>query len=293
MSPAPARRPSSLRRRLDLELVRRGLAVSRERARAEIEAGRVTVGGAPAGKPGRLVAPGEAVALDPPAARFVSRGGEKLAAALDTFEVPVAGADALDAGASTGGFTDCLLQRGAAHVTAVDVGRAQLHQRLAADPRVTVVERANVRHLTLAELGREGQPFSPVVADLSFISLRPVAPALLGLAAPEADLIVLVKPQFEAGRREAARGRGVISDPDVWRKALEGVVAAFTAAGAAMMGVVASPLLGAKGNVEFLAHVLNRRPPGSIRHGDGLEAAIDAGLALRAESRPSRAGGRG
>ncbi|HEX2192278.1 MAG TPA: TlyA family rRNA (cytidine-2'-O)-methyltransferase, partial [Acidimicrobiales bacterium] len=251
-----------MRRRLDLELVRRGLAPTRERARLDIAAGRVTVGGAPADKPARLVAPGEPLAVHPAPARFVSRGGEKLAAALDAFPVAVVGADALDAGASTGGFTDCLLQRGAAAVTAVDVGRGQLDHRLRTDPRVTVVEGTNLRFLDLAALGRADRPFSLVVADLSFISLRLVAPVLVGLAAAGADLVVLVKPQFEAGRAEADRGAGVIRDPAVWRRVLDEVGGALEAAGAVMMGLVVSPLLGARGNVEFLAHLVCRPPEG-------------------------------
>ncbi len=271
---------SPTRRRLDVELVRRGLLSSRERAQVEIAAGRVTVGGAPAAKASRLVAPGEAVALDGPPAPYVSRGGEKLAAALDTFPVVVAGADALDAGASTGGFTDCLLQRGAAHVVAVDVGRGQLHHRLLTHAGVTVVERTNIRHLTLGHLHREARPFSLVVADLSFISLTTVAPALVGLAAPAADLVVLVKPQFEAGRAEADRGRGVIGAPEVWRRVLLEALGAFGAAGAAMMGLMVSPLLGARGNVEFLAHLVVA-PVGASSPDPTVDAAVTAGIRLR------------
>ncbi|HWC10375.1 MAG TPA: TlyA family RNA methyltransferase, partial [Acidimicrobiales bacterium] len=240
----------------------------------------VTVGGAPADKAARLVAPGEAVVVPPPPSRFVSRGGEKLAAALDAFSLPVTGADALDAGASTGGFTDCLLQRGAAAVTAVDVGRGQLDHRLRTDPRVSVVEGANVRFLDLAALRRPGRPFTLVVADLSFISLGVVAPALVGLAAPGADMVVLVKPQVEAGRGEAARGQGVIRDPAVWRRVLDAVDGAFEAAGAVMMGLVVSPLLGARGNVEFLAHLACRPPVLSARPEIDVEAAVAGGLAL-------------
>jgi 23S rRNA (cytidine1920-2'-O)/16S rRNA (cytidine1409-2'-O)-methyltransferase len=227
-----------------------------------------------------------------PPARFVSRGGAKLAAALDAFPVAVAGADALDAGASTGGFTDCLLQRGAAHVTAVDVGRGQLHHRLRADPRVTVVERTNVRHLTLAALDREDRPFPLLVADLSFISLGTVARALVGLAGPGADAVALVKPQFEAGRREAARGGGVLVDPDVWRRVLGEVGAAFEAAGAVMMGTVVSPVLGARGNVEFLAHLVCHPSPGAVRPATGadLDAAVAAGTALRGGAPATRTG---
>ena len=236
-----------------MELVRRGLAASRQQAQVLIEAGAVTVGGAPAPKPGRLVSPGDAVELVGPPPRFVSRGGEKLEGALDHFGVEVAGRRALDAGASTGGFTDCLLQRGASSVVAVDVGHGQLDARLRQDPRVTVLERTNVRHLDLSTVG--GRPFPLVTADLSFISLGAVLPALLGVASPDADLVLLVKPQFEAGRAEVSRGRGVVRDPTVWRRVLVEVRSALQAHGAAMMDVMVSPLRGADGNVEFLAHL--------------------------------------
>jgi len=245
---------SSLRRRLDAEMVRRGLAPTATRARHEIEAGRVRVGGVPADKPARLVAPEDRLEVAGPPRRFVGRGGDKLDAALVRFEVPVEGRRALDAGSSTGGFTDCLLQRGAESVVAVDVGYGQLDLRLRQDPRVAVVERTNVRHLTLEQVG--GEPLPLVVADLSFISLRTVAPALLGLAAPGADLVLLVKPQFEAGRVEASRNRGVIRDPEVWARVLHDVCATYAEAGAGLRGLMASPLVGAEGNVEFLAHLV-------------------------------------
>jgi 23S rRNA (cytidine1920-2'-O)/16S rRNA (cytidine1409-2'-O)-methyltransferase len=183
----------------------------------------------------------------------VSRGGEKLAAALDSFAIDVTGRAALDAGASTGGFTDCLLQRGAARVVAVDVGYGQLHEKLRSDPRVTVLERVNVRELTPEGVG--GERFPIVTADLSFISLRTVADNLLGLAAPGADLVLLVKPQFEAGRAEASRGRGVIRDPEVWTRVIDEVNAAYRARGAAMIECMQSPITGAEGNVEFLMHL--------------------------------------
>ena len=221
------------------------------------------VRGVPATKPARMVDADDPVALQGPKPRFVSRGGDKLDAALDRFGIDVAGRVALDAGASTGGFTDCLLQRGAAHVVAVDVGRGQLDQRLRTDERVTVRERTNIRHLAPADAGT----FDLIVADLAFISLRTVAPALLGLAVPRADLVVLVKPQFEAGRVEASREKGVIRDPAVRRTALAGVIDAFAAGGAAIMGLMVSPLLGAEGNVEFLAHFV----PGGEAVGDADE----------------------
>jgi 23S rRNA (cytidine1920-2'-O)/16S rRNA (cytidine1409-2'-O)-methyltransferase len=206
-------------------------------------------------KPSRLVAPSEPVVVLGPPARFVGRGGEKLDAALERFGVDVAGRRAIDAGASTGGFTDALLQRGARSVVAVDVGRGQLHQRLRTDPRVAVLERTDVRRVDAASAGG---PAPIVVADLSFISLRTVAPALLGLTEPGGDLVLLVKPQFEAGRVEATRGRGVVRDPQVWGRVLAEVVAAYEAAGATIIGCMVSPRRGAEGNVEFLLHAVHR-----------------------------------
>ena len=239
------------RRRLDAELVRRGIAASREEAQDAIRAGRVLVDGAPALKAARLVGPGEQVRLTAPARRFVGRGGEKLDAAIDAFGIDVSGRTALDAGASTGGFTDCLLQRGAARVIAVDVGYGQLHERLRSDPRVDVRERTNVRDVVLAP------PLDLIVADLSFVSVTRVADALVGdNAAAGADVVVLVKPQCVAGKPEADKGRGVIRDPAVWRRVLGEVRSALNDRGAAMMGVMVSPITGADGNVEFLAHVL-------------------------------------
>jgi len=258
------------RRRLDLELVRRGLAASREQAQAAVSDGKVLVSGSVADKASRLVDPSEPLRLVGPAARFVSRGGLKLDAALDRFAIDVAGRRALDAGASTGGFTDALLQRGAATVTAVDVGRGQLHERLAADPRVTSLEGVNIRHLALDRVG--GRRFEVVVADLSFISLRTVAPALLGeLSQPGAHVVALIKPQFEAGRQAASAGQGVIRDPAIWSQVLSDVLGALSDREAAMMGLMVSPLTGADGNVEFLAHF--------VAHVDASQADIGAAVA--------------
>jgi len=233
--------------------VRRGLAGSRESARALVESGAVLVGGAPAGKPARMVSESEPVVVVGGTARFASRGGDKLDAALDRFVIDVTDRRCLDAGASTGGFTDCLLQRGAAAVVAVDVGYGQLAPRVRRDPRVTVRERTNVRALPADDVPDGG--FDLVVADLSFISLTTVAPVLAGaVAAPGADVVVLVKPQFEAGRAEVSRGRGVIRDPAVRRRALGAVASAIASQGATIMGAMASPLLGPAGNAEFLLH---------------------------------------
>ncbi len=191
--------------------------------------------------------------------RFVSRGGDKLDAALEAFGTQVEFLTCLDAGASTGGFTDCLLKRGAAHVWAVDVGHGQIAPELRDDKRVVVVERCNLRHATLESLGAE--PFDLVAADLSFISLTAVAAKVAGeLARPGAELVVLVKPQFEAGRAEVGRGGGVIRDPAIWREAILRVGIALASHGAAIMGVMASPVVGPAGNVEFFMRALAATP---------------------------------
>ncbi len=249
-----------MRRRLDLELVRRGLVDTRSEATIAIRDGRVTVGGRPATKAGTLIAPEDAVALATAARAFASRGGEKLAGALDRLGVDPSGCRALDAGASTGGFTDCLLRRGVDHVVAVDVGYGQLDWRLRGDPRVTVQERTNVRDLDPASL-----PYRPdlVVADLSFISLRVVLPALVRCAAPGAEFVLLVKPQFEAGRAHVG-ARGVVADPEVWGRVLRDVAAAAAGEGLAVWGICVSPLLGPAGNAEFF---LRARAPGPPRIG--------------------------
>lgn len=257
------------RRRLDAELVRRGLAGSRAEAQLAVEGGRVTVGGAPATKTTTLVGADDALALAEPARPFVSRGGEKLAAALDAFAIDPAARDCLDAGASTGGFTDCLLQRGARHVVALDVGHGQLTWELRTDPRVTPLERTNVR-----ELDPDDLPYRPslLTADLSFISLRLAVAPLVRAAAPVADLVLLVKPQFEVGRGNVGRG-GVVRDPDGWRLAIEGAAAACEREGAGPMGLVPSPLRGPAGNVEFLLHARNGQRGRPL----DVEGAIDWG----------------
>jgi 23S rRNA (cytidine1920-2'-O)/16S rRNA (cytidine1409-2'-O)-methyltransferase len=244
----------------------------------------VLVGGSVADKAARLFGDGEPLRLIGPPPRFVGRGGEKLEGALDRFEIAVAGRW-VDAGASTGGFTDCLLQRGATEVVAIDVGHGQLHERLRADPRVDVRERVNVRLLGPGDLG---EPADGVTADLSFISLAVVLPNLVGLARAGADLVVLVKPQFEAGRAEVSRGRGVVRDPEVWARALTAVVAAAGSAGAAMMNAMTSPITGADGNVEFFLHCRAGGPGAPVGAAPDTLALVTAAVAEALE----RHGGR-
>lgn len=254
-----------IRRRLDTELVRRGLARSRSEASDLVASGAVLVGGALATKPDRLVAASEAVAVVGEGCRYVGRGGNKLDGALRRFGVVVAGRWALDVGSSTGGFTDCLLQWGAARVVACDVGRHQLHERLRSDPRVVVLEETDVRELDPSLCGG---PFGLVVADVSFISLRLLAPVLVTRHTAEGgDLLVLLKPQFEAGPKEASRGRGVIRDPAIWRRVLLEVAGAFRARGASLLGAMPASPRGAEGNVEFFLWF--RRGPAEQTVGEG------------------------
>lgn len=221
--------------------------ITRSQARSLIMEGRVRVNGAPATKAGAAVAPDAVVEIERPR-RFVSRGGEKLEHALETFGIDVTGKRALDVGASTGGFTDCLLQRGAAHVVAVDVGYGQLDWRLRTDPRVTVMERTNFRHLPDDAFA---QPSDLIVIDASFISLRTILARAAAYLAPHAEIVALVKPQFEAGRERLGRG-GVVRDPAVHRAVLVEVRDAAAELGLTAVDLVASPLLGPAGNREFL-----------------------------------------
>jgi len=216
-----------------------------------IGANRVLVNGSVADKASRQVAPGDAVTLQGPPRRFVGRGAEKLDHALTEFAIAVDGLRALDVGASTGGFTDCLLQRGASHVVALDVGHGQLHERLRADPRVSNLERCNVRH---ADVETIGGTVDIVVGDLSFISLTLVIPTLTSLCQPGSPMVLLVKPQFEAGRREVDRGRGVITDPIVHDRVRAELGDALVAAGCDVQGWTESPITGANGNIEFLVY---------------------------------------
>ena len=242
--------------RLDELLVTRGLAASRAQAKALIMAGHVLHGTERLDKPGREFPADHALTVEQPP-RFVSRGGEKLAAALAHFALDLKGAHVLDVGASTGGFTDCVLQAGATAVVCVDVGRAQLHAKLRADPRVTNLEKINARHLAAAKLPRT--VYDAVVMDLSFISLKSVLPAVWPFLRPGGTLVALVNPQLEAGKAEADKGRGVIRDPVVQQAVLAGVRAFALAElpGCRLTGSIDSPITGADGNREFLM-VLNK-----------------------------------
>ncbi len=243
-----------MKSRLDQALVDRGLCESRAKAQRAIMAGQVRVNRHPAKKASDSVRDGDQVELLA-GDRFVSRGGHKLEHALAHFGVSVTGVTALDLGASTGGFTDCLLQQGAARVFAVDVGTNQLAWKLRNDPRVVVMEQTNARHLTPASFGPDWRPFDLAVADCSFISLRRILPPAAPLVRAGGRLVALVKPQFEAGKEEADRGEGVITDPAVHARVLaelEGFVAAEPL-GLVWRGVTESPLLGPAGNREFLA----------------------------------------
>jgi 23S rRNA (cytidine1920-2'-O)/16S rRNA (cytidine1409-2'-O)-methyltransferase len=244
-----------MRQRLDLLLVDRGLAPSRERARALILAGQVTVNGQPAVKAGMGVPADAEVALVAKDHPYVSRGGLKLAHALETFGLDVTGAVALDIGASTGGFTDVLLQRGARQVTALDVGHGQLDWGLRNDPRVVVHEHVNARHL---QPGEVPGPFDIVAIDVSFISLRHILPVVPPRLAPGGHVVALVKPQFEAGRGDVQRG-GLVTDPAVHARVLDEVRAAARAVGLTPMADTPSPITGATGNQEFLLHLRGAR----------------------------------
>lgn len=249
---------TATRRRLDLALVRRKLASSRTQAQELIDTGRVTVNGAPALKASRLVSDAEAVLVIGPPPRYVSRAGLKLERALDLFQLDVTDRYALDAGSSTGGFTDCLVQRGARHVIAIDVGTNQLHERIRSNSRVTSRENCDIRTVKLADVADAGvadRGFDLVVADLSFISTRAVLSHLRSLMSRDGDLVVLIKPQFEAGREAVSRGRGVISDPAIWVEVLHDFIDEACDKGLQVVDLGLSPITGGKGNVEFLGHL--------------------------------------
>lgn len=247
-----------------------------------VDAGRVTVAGGPATNPDHQVSPAEAVTVQPPPPRYVSRGGRKLDHGLTAFQIDPSGRRCLDAGASTGGFTDCLLQHGATAVIAVDVAYGVLHHRLRADPRVVVLERTNVRELAPEAL--PGGPVDLVVADLSFIGLTAVLPVLRALAHHDGESLVLVKPQFEARREEVDDG-GVVTAPSTWQEVLQRVAVAARAVGWGRYAVTPSPVTGPAGNVEFLASLR----PGALDAAavdERIDAAVSAARALAAGGEP-------
>ncbi|MDI3280654.1 MAG: TlyA family RNA methyltransferase [Bacillota bacterium] len=274
------------KRRLDLLLVLRGLCPSRERARASIMAGLVLVNGRPVTKPGEMVEEGAELVLRGEACPYVSRGGLKLEWALDAFRVSVEGRVALDVGAATGGFTDCLLRRGAKLVYAVDVGYGQLAWKLRQDPRVVVKERTNIRYLQARDL-----PLPPTLAviDASFISLEKFLGHVLTLLSPPREVVALVKPQFEAGREQVGK-KGVVRDPAVHRQVLQKVVALAEREGCTVQGLTYSPLLGPEGNIEFFLHLAapGEGPEGCP--GPDLEERI-AAVVAEAHARLRRGGG--
>jgi 23S rRNA (cytidine1920-2'-O)/16S rRNA (cytidine1409-2'-O)-methyltransferase len=257
--------------RLDAELVRRELARSRDHASDLIEARTVLVNGIPASKPATMVDAQTSIKLHGKRDDFVSRGGHKLAGALDAFtDIQVIGKRCLDAGASTGGFTDVLLRRGAAHVVAVDVGYGQLAWELRQDARVSILDRTNIRHLTGEMVG---EAIDLVVADLSFISLTLVLPALAAVSKPEADFVIMVKPQFEVGREKLGAG-GVVRDPALRKSAVIDVAESAYDVGLGTMGIAASSLPGPAGNVEYFLWL--RRGAPQIDEG-ALDTAIAMG----------------
>jgi 23S rRNA (cytidine1920-2'-O)/16S rRNA (cytidine1409-2'-O)-methyltransferase len=240
-----------LRQRLDLSMVKRRLAASRQRAQAMIMAGKVWVNDILVDKPGTQVTDRDRIQLKEADMPFVSRGGLKLAGALDTLQMDPGGRICLDVGASTGGFTDCLLQRGAARVYAVDVGYGQLAWSLRQDPRVVVIERTNIRHMPPSVIG---EPIDLVVIDASFISLKIVVPAALRFLRPEGEILALIKPQFEVGKGRVGKG-GVVRDPALHDQVILDLSLFFTELGLDVAAVVPSPVLGPKGNREFVAYL--------------------------------------
>lgn len=255
-------------RRADIELVSRGLFTSREQARAAILAGEVKADGRRVSKAGATLGP-DAVIECVERPRYVSRGGSKLSGALEVFDFDVSGMRALDVGASTGGFTDCLLQHGAASVVALDVGYGQLAWSLRIDPRVAVIERTNIRAADPAALGA---PFDLVVVDVAFIGFTAVLPYLLAMAGDRGQVIGLVKPQFEVGKGRVGK-KGVVRDPAVHSSVLEAVVHAVKDAGWVVRGVSFSPLKGPEGNIEFWVWLAKTGEPASTKAADVVSAA--------------------
>jgi len=263
-----------MKQRLDVILVERGLAESREKAQALILAGKVLVEGKVISKPGAFVHPKASIEVKE-GLPYVSRGGLKLEFALKTFGVDPAGKVAIDVGASTGGFTDCLLQHGASKVYAVDVGYGQLAWKLRQDPRVVVLERTNIRYLaSLPEL------VDLATIDVSFISLRLVLPPVLNLLKPEAEIVALIKPQFEAGREKVGK-KGVVRDPQVHREVLESLIDFAHGLGLSTSGLTVSPLLGPEGNVEFFAYWTRGIEARQLDLAKAIEECVEKGQILQ------------
>ena len=259
--------------RIDIELQRLGMAASRSEARRLIDSKSVTVNGAIAEKPARIVRRGDVVNIIRPL-RFVSRGGRKLLTALKHFPLDVAGKNCIDVGASTGGFTDCLLQHGASHVAAVDVGHNLLHESLLADPRVTAHDGINIRFVSSSDFGG---PADILTADVSFISLRTVMPQLAELVKPDGDLVALVKPQFESSKEEASRGRGIIRSPEIWQRVLAEVFEAAESCGLAVLDAIPAPAPKLNANQEFLMHARRDEcPAASAKYADIAHSAVEA-----------------
>ena len=254
--------------RIDLELVDRGMVSSRSLAQRMVMAGQVRVDGQVKLKPSSKVAASALIEIDH-GPTYVSRGGLKLEAALDEFDVDVRDRICADIGASTGGFTDCLLQRGAKRVYAIDVGRGILDWKLRNDPRVVVMEATNARYLTSLP-----EQISLVTIDVSFISIKQILPAVMLWVSSEGEVIALIKPQFEAGKKEVSRGKGVIKDPHVQRKVLEGFLDYAQGEGFTISGLLRSPIRGPKGNVEFLAH-LCKFPNSTLNLQEAISRVID------------------
>ena len=258
--------PGPLKERLDALLVNRGVVPSREQAGRLIMAGRVRVNGVVADKPGKYVKKDIELEVVEPKCQFVSRGGEKLASALDQFSLTCSDCVIMDVGASTGGFTDCVLQRGARRVYAVDVGYGQLDQRLREDPRVVVLDRKNIRYLTSQDIP---EPLDVVVVDVSFISLKLVIPVVITMLRPGGLLVVLVKPQFEVGKGQVGRG-GIVKDESLRNGVKEDFLAYARSVGLVSLGVMDSPILGKKGNKEMLVALQK----GEILHKEDVNPAV-------------------
>lgn len=274
INPINPRNSTNPRTRLDQRLLEEGLVESRERARGLILAGQVRVDGQRVDKPGTVVPSAAAVTIVGPKHPFVGRGGVKLRAALDTFDIAVKDKVCVDVGAGTGGFTDCLLQAGAARVIAVDVGHGHLHERLRHDPRVVLLERLNVRNLTLHHL-----PAAPdlVVIDVAFISLTLVFPVIIDLLSPSGEVVALVKPQFEVGKGQVGKG-GVVRDARKHAAAIHRVTDIARKLGMVVRGICPSPIVGMKGNREFFVHVMK---PSAVSEGaDDIDRLIEEAVAL-------------